>query len=106
MRKSLGGSKGTIGSIGSRVLSGDFGPTFDPAFNLNNSAFWFRIAFHDAPCIREEDMEQIAALYRATLPILPGLKMMKRQTKVFVGFAEDYIQTQSPRVGQKVSAPL
>jgi hypothetical protein len=88
------------------VLSGDFGPTLGPAFNLNNSAFWFRVAFHDAPCVREEDMAQIAALYRANLPILPGLKMMKRQTKVLVDFAEDYIQSHSPRVGQKVSAPL
>jgi hypothetical protein len=94
-----------ISSIGSRVLSGDFGPASGPAFDLNNSDFWFRIAFHDAPCIREEDMERITALYRANLPILPSLKMMKQQTKVLVRFAEDYIKAQSPRVGQTVSAP-
>jgi hypothetical protein len=74
-----------------------------PAFSINNSAFWFRIAFHDAPCIREEDVEQISALYRATLPILPSLKMMKRQTNVLVGFAKDFIKAQSPRVRQTVS---
>jgi hypothetical protein len=76
-----------------------------PAFNLNNSSYWFRIAFHDAPGIREEEMEQISALYRATLPILPSLKIMKRQTKVLVDFAKDYIKAQSPRVRQTVSAP-
>jgi hypothetical protein len=85
-------------SIGSRVLSGDFGPTMGAEFDLNRSEFWFKVPFHNSPSVREEDLERINVLYRANLPILPNLGMMKRQTRVLVGFAEDYIKGHSAKV--------
>jgi hypothetical protein len=80
------------------VLSGDFGPTMGMAFDLTRSDFWFKIPFHKLPVIREDDLERINVLYRANLPILPNLSMMKRQTRVLVGFAEDFIKEHSAKV--------
>jgi hypothetical protein len=89
-------------SIGARVLSGDFGPTMGTALDLNRSNFWFNIPFHALRSLRQEDLESINVLYRATLPILPNLGMMKRMTRVVVGFAEDYIKNRSAKVRHSI----
>jgi len=54
--------------------------------------------FHSPTSIKKEDIERINLLYRANLPILPNLTMMKRGTKVLTSFAEEYAKEQPPKV--------
>jgi hypothetical protein len=94
----LADPEAVVSSIGPRVLSGDFGPTMGAAFDLSHTDFWFKIPFHNLHSIRDEDLERINIMYRANLPILPNLSMMKHQTKVLVSFAEGYIQEKAAKV--------
>ena len=85
-------------SFGNRVLSGDFDSTMGTALEISRSDFWFKIPFHKLPVIGTEDLDQINVLYRASLPILPNLGMIKRQTKLLAGFVEDFLKERPPKV--------
>ncbi|KAH8750484.1 hypothetical protein F5882DRAFT_420932 [Hyaloscypha sp. PMI_1271] len=78
--------------IGPRVLSGDFATSMGSSFSADKSDFWFKMPFHSPSSIKKEDIERITLLYRANLPILPSITMMKRETKGLTSFAEDYVK--------------
>jgi hypothetical protein len=62
-----------------------------PSFQLDRSDVWFRIPFSDPDSIRDSGLiEQVQQIYLANLPILAPARMMKRQTRVLIDFAEDF----------------
>jgi hypothetical protein len=84
--------------IGPQVLSGDFATLMGSSFNADNSDFWFKMPFHSPSSIKKEDIERITLLYRANLPILPSITMMKRETEGLTSFAEDYVKEKFAKV--------
>ncbi|KAK0752888.1 hypothetical protein B0T18DRAFT_395569 [Schizothecium vesticola] len=79
-----------------RIFSGDIVQTMGPAFQSDRSDLWFKIPFNHPSAIEEGDVEQVGQIYRANLPILPPVTIMKRQTKMLIGFAESLIQDRTP----------